>query len=344
MDYAATTPGTATDFGRLKDGRPVSLFHLHSGELDVAITDYGARIVSMTPAGENGRSIVLGFDNAAAYEADNAFHGALCGRYANRVVGARYEWGGKSYKLPANDPPHTLHGGPDGFYRKLWTVVSESPDHLTLSLRSPDGDQGFPGMMDVTIDFVLTGPALSIEYRATTTSATPVSFTHHPYFNLDGAPRIDNHSLLLPCERILTDFDQYKGGEATRGLDAKPALDFRTPRRLREVFDALSPSTLDHTYGPCTDKSAVLLSPDGSCRLTVQSDMPALQVYAGGYLGGGPNRPGGAPYRPFEGICLEPQEFPLGPEIEGYPPNFLLPGETYRRYISYTYEKTEKSP
>ena len=341
MDYAATTPGTAADFGRLKDGRPASLFHLHSNEMDVAITDYGARIVSMTPAGTNGRSVVLGFGNVAAYEADNAFHGAFCGRYANRIVGAQYEWGGKIYKLPANDPPHTLHGGPEGFHRKLWALVSEGPDHVTFSLRSPDGDQGFPGKMDVEVSFTLTGSTLRIGYQATATCPTPVSFTHHPYFNLDGGPRIDAHSLMVPCDRILTDFDQYTGGEATRTLDTQAALDFREMRWLREAFEALYPSILDHTYGPCTEKGSILESPEAACRLTVQSDMPALQVYAGGHLGGGPNRPGGAPYQPFEGICLEPQEFPLGPEIEGYPPNFLLPGETYRRYISYTYEKTE---
>ncbi|WP_370339597.1 aldose epimerase family protein [Parvularcula marina] len=323
-------------FGRLKDGRPARLYTLTSDALSLSITDYGARMVSLLAKDAPGHSIILGYDNVAAYEADPAFLGACCGRYANRIYGARYEIDGKVYNLPANDAPHTLHGGPKGFFARLWEMVSVSDDSLTLRLISPDGDQGFGGQLEVEAQFVLSGDGLTVTYVASTTKPTPISLTHHPYFNLRGAGDIHDHVLHVPATGIMNGFQDAARPHDIHDLEGHPELDFRAPIRIGDKLSAL-PVGIDHTYAVEKDAVFTLSHPEVARSLTVSADMPSVQVYAGANLKGGRNRPGGLPYKPFEGLCLEPQAFPDAPNAPSLPPATLRPGETYQRQIRYTY-------
>lgn len=312
------------------------LYTLFSADLAVSITNYGARMVSMIAAEAPGSSIILGYDDVSAYEADPAFLGACCGRYANRIFGASYEIDGERFTLPANAGSHTLHGGPSGFFACLWEPVSAAADHLTLHLISPDGDQGFGGHLEVEAHFALSGDEFSVSYSATTDRPTPVSLTHHPYFNLMGAGEIHDHHLQVPARAVMGSFTDPANAHRLHGFSDRPELDFTAPTRIGDKLERC-PEGIDHTYAVEAGCVSTLSHPDIRRQLTVSSDMPALQVYTAASLGGGPPRPGGAPYRPFEGICLEPQAFPDSPNYPAFPSTILRPGEVYRRRITYRY-------
>lgn len=275
-------------FGTLVDGRPARLYRLRSPRLDVDVTDYGARIVAIRLRSGDGRSVVLGFDDVAGYEADTVFHGACIGRYANRIGGAHCVVDGRAMTLAANDGPNTLHGGPDGFFARLWDVSDADDDALTLTLHSPDGDQGFAGGVDVSVRFTVADGRLTITYEAAADAPTPFSLSHHPYFNLAGGGRVDDHALEAEADA----FTPSDAGGAPTGaiisLDAEPALDLRESRRVGDIIAVLSPRGLDQNYVMRPGGVARLREPTTGRTLTVSSDMPAMQIYTGGGLNGGP--------------------------------------------------------
>ncbi len=221
-------------FGRV-EGRGAQLFALETEILRAQITDFGAALVSLEAPDRHGRHahVVLGFDDVANYAAPTGSFGALLGRVANRLAGGRIVIDGKVYELSRNEKDATLHGGVTGFGKQFWRVETADAAEVTLTLVSPDGDQGFPGEVEARASYRLRGAELRLAVEARTTKPTPMSLSAHPYFNLDGpAARdcLDHRVTILAAEYLPTDERQIPTGE--RRVVADTPFDFTTPRAI----------------------------------------------------------------------------------------------------------------
>jgi galactose mutarotase-like enzyme len=276
------------------------------------------------PTPEGRRDVVLSLPTVGERRASRDFIGASIGRYANRIAGGRFDLDGREYRLPVNDRGNTLHGG-HGFDRRMWTVVEEGPDHVELALVSEDGDQGFPGCLEVRARFEVGERLLRTTYVATTDTPTPVSLTSHVYFNLDGAYPAGGASgqrLSVPAEEYLpVDANGLPTGAVAPVADT--GFDLRRPRPLGEV------RALDHTYivpGRGLREVAALESTSGDLRLSLLSDQPGVHVYTGAGMGAGrPDHP-----QEGSGVALEPQHYPDSVHHPEWPSTVLLPGAEYR--------------
>ena len=337
-----------TQFGTLPDGTPASLHTLQNDRLRVCVTDYGARLVSIEAPDRDGVAghVLLGLDDAAAYATAGGWFGAVLGRCANRIAGARFVLDGRAYALPANDGTSTLHGGPHGFGMRPWRVREAGGTELALELRSGDGDEGFPGVLHVSARYLLRGDTLRLELGARAEAATVVNLSAHPYFNLGGDPRHDvlSHEVEVRAARFLpVDGAQVPTGEL-RPV-AGTAFDFRTPRTFASgIFDTdpqLRPGRgYDHCY--VLDGEAGTLrvvarvrEPGSGRTLEVRTTQPGLQVYSGNSLNGGVIGRGGVALRQSSGFALEAQNFPDAPNQAGFPSAVLRPGEVYAEVIEY---------
>ena len=351
-------PYEKIDFGSAPDGRAVSCYRLtNAAGTRATLCDLGATLVSFElpePELPGGMSdVVLGFDTAEEYWTNAPYLGATVGRYANRLAGGRFSLQGAPYALAVNDGRNHLHGGPTGFHRKLWQVDSapDSRARVSFDLVSPDGDEGYPGELRVSVSYELTADnRLIIEYRAHTDRATVVNLTHHSYFNLTGKPEtgIGGHVLWLGANSFTpTDSGQIPTGEL-RSVAGSP-LDFRTPTPIGARIDA---PDADLRIGSGYDHNFVVAGWDGSLRcvaevseptskrtLTVSTTEPGLQFYSGNHLGGVRGK-GGRVHAAREGFCLEPQHFPDSPNQPSFPSTVLEPGETYRQITEYAFSRT----
>jgi aldose 1-epimerase len=324
-------------FGTLPGVGPVTAATLTSDlGLSVTVLTLGATLQRIRLA--DGTDVLLGLDTAEAYLARTARLGATVGRYANRLAGAAFELDGCRHQLSANEGRNTLHGGADGFERRIWRVMRTGPMtgggvELILALQSPDGDQGFPGALDVTAAFTLRGHQLVLDYRCTTTAPTPVSLTSHGYFNLAGADAtsLEDHWLTVAAEHYLpVDEASLPTGEIA-SVEATP-FDFRAPRPVPQGIDADHPQLrigrgYDHCFllsggGDCGPAAVLEHRPSGR-RLAISTTEPGLQFYTGNHLDGHPH-----PAR--SGLCLETQALPDSPNRPQFPSAILRPGEVWR--------------
>lgn len=289
----------------------------------------------------DGANVSLGYADLEEYRGHPRFYGAVAGRYANRIGGARFTLDGTEYRLPANNGQHNLHSGPLGFDQQFWTVAAHTGDAVTFAHLSPHGFNGFPGNLHVEARYALQDDGLAIRFTATTDDATVVNLTHHGYFNLAGAASgatILDHWLQIPASRFTPVLDQIPTGEL-RGV-AGTAFDFRTPRPIGRDIAAEDPQLqaalgYDHNFvldaGAGTERRIATLFDPGSGRvMDVHSTEPGVQLYTGNHLAGGAAGIGGADYPRHGGLCLEPQKFPDSPNKPGFPSARLDPGETYR--------------
>ena len=298
----------------------------------LCLTDYGARVVSLSVRNGDGgrRELVLGLPDAGAYAADKSYLGAVCGRFANRIAGAGFTLDGVRYALPANDGNNCLHGGPDGYDRRLWAADRPSPESVRFSIVSPDGDQGFPGALRASVTYELTeGNEVRIRYAASADAATPVNLTNHTYFNLDGDASVSalRHRLRLFASAFLpVGKDMIPTGERVPG-EGTP-FDFRSERQIGERIgeeDAqlAAGSGYDHCY--ILDGTAGSLHPcaaltgENGIRLVIETTMPGVQLYSGNWL----------PAR-RRGVALETQMFPDSPNRPEFPDCVVRPGEEMR--------------
>ena len=284
--------------------------------IEAVILTYGATLHRLRVRDASGRmgDVLIGSD---APRRSRGFRGATIGRFANRIRDARYpapDGGADWVTLAANDGPHCLHGGPDGFDRRDWRVTAQSGGETTLDLTSPEGDQGFPGELRATATFALAAPAtLTVTYTATTTRPCPVSLTSHGFFNLSGGGPIAGHRLTIPADRYLP------------SLSAEPApvsgdFDFRAGRAI--------PPGIDHCFCPDPGAPTHLDDPARGLRMTLTSDQPGLQVFV---------PPSG------DAVCLEPQAWPDAPNRPDYPGAILWPGQHYRHQIRLSFS-TKAAP
>lgn len=328
-------------FGVTAEGRTIHAATLSwPGGLEVQLIEYGAivrRLGFPTPAGQ--RQAILGLDSLADYERDTKNVGACVGRFANRIAGGRFELDGREVRLSVNEPPNTLHGGKVGFNKRAWTIVEEAPDgrSATLAYRSPAGEEGFPGTLDVQACFTLTAvDTLQIAYAATTDAPTPVNLSHHIYFNLLGerSATILDHRLTIAADG----FTPVGAGLIPTGAISPVAgtpFDLRAGERLADVLARHDPQLalgdgvdLNWALTPGAEPALRLQAPDGAV-LRITTDQPGMQVYTGQALP--------APFVAHGGLALEPQGFPDAVNHPGFPDAILRAGQTYSRRSLYRF-------
>ncbi|SFC91807.1 aldose 1-epimerase [Nocardioides terrae] len=334
-------------FGEMPDGRPVERVTIGAApgvEVDVLTLGATAHRVQVTGGDGVRRDVVLGRDTVPSLLGVDGFLGATIGRYANRIAAGRFTLDGVEVVVATNDRGNSLHGGADGWDKRLWTVESVSPTAVTLALVSADGDMGFPGEVAATVTYEVDGATVRITHTATTSAPTVVNMTNHSYFNLDGdgAGTIDGHTLQVHADR-------YTPIDATgiplddhAPVDDTP-FDLRTATVLGPVLRVDHPQLagtrgIDHNFvvrGEGLRPVAVLSSPATRTSLELSSDQQGLQVYAGNGLFG-PGR-SGRRYRPGDGIALEPQVSPDTPNRPSWPSARLEPGQTYRSVIEWRF-------
>ncbi|CAA2140452.1 aldose epimerase family protein [Methylobacterium bullatum] len=337
-------------FGRTKDGSPVSRYRLARSRLRVDILDYGGVVSRIdTPDREgNWANVVLGAREVAGYEASDAHFGAIIGRYANRIAGGRFSLDGQEYRLPLNASGNTMHGGENGFDRRIWRVIRSDGTSLVLGYRSVDGEEGFPGTLDVEVAYSLSGDeTLRIDNTARTDRPTIVNLTNHSYFNLsgEGSGDVMQHRIAIAAEHYLpTDAGQIPTGEI-RPV-AGTAFDFREPEALgTRIRDADPQLALAHGY----DHTFVLRDPgrlrhaasahdpSSGRRLAIATTQPGLQLYTANMLDGTVVGSGGRLYRAGDAVCFEAQGFPDAPNRANFPSTTLRPGEVFTATTTYRF-------
>ncbi|WP_203338514.1 aldose epimerase family protein [Nocardioides limicola] len=338
-----------TRFGQLPDGQPVRRITVGSAPGPVLhLLDLGATIhrLEVTCGDRRRRNVVLGHRTPADYLASTDYIGGTIGRYANRIAGGRFELDGAPVQLGVHDRGNHLHGGPDGFDRRLWDVVEHGPGHAVLRLVSEAGDQGFPGRLVATAHFEVRADGVSLRLGAEADAPTLVNLTSHAYFNLDGdgAGTIDGHHLQVPA-RCYTPVDASGIPSGGHVSVAQTPFDLRTPRRLGDSLRAgheqiVAARGIDHNFvidGEGLRTHAVLTSERTRTRMELRSDQPGLQVYTGNFLDGSRLSADGRPYRQGDGIALEPQKFPDSPNRPDFPSAVLRPGERYGSAIDWSF-------
>jgi len=322
--------------------------------LKIHVTDVGATWTSCRVAMQDGnvREAVLGHPSSAHYLSEPGYFGALIGRYANRIADGRFLLDGREFLLVRNEGRHHLHGGSKGFHSRRWDLVSLTDDEVTLRHISPDGDQGYPGELEVEVRYkVLAERALRIEFLARCDKPCPVNLTSHPYFNLDGDARSAlDHYLWIAAHRYLPVNDEMIP-EGNLEDVAETPFDFRVPRRIRErlhqgVQQALAGGydhcfVLDHdrAAGPGDGCAARLWSSDRRLALHLYTDYPGLQVYSGNHLPKSVGRDGRS-CAAHSGIALEAQYLPDSPNHPAWsqPSCVLRPGQRMQHFIEFRFE------
>lgn len=333
----------STPFGVMPDGAAVELYTLRSGALTCGVITFGGSLQSLRAPDRAGKpvDVLLGFDALEPYRTHGKSFGALVGRYANRIGGASFTLNGKSYPLAANDHGvNHLHGGRVGYNQRVWTVEDAGDDHLTLSLFSPDGEEGYPGNLTVHVTYTLTAEGLTIGYRAECDQDTVCNLTNHAYFNLSGhdsGPVLDQTIQLLADRYTPTDPLSIPTGEIAP-VEGTP-MDLRRPApigaRIGEAFpQLLQAGGYDHNWIPNGEPGALrpiarASSPATGISMEVLSTLPGVQFYTGNYLDGCPAGKGGAAYAKRWGFCLETQFYPDTPNHENFPSCVLRAGQVF---------------
>lgn len=322
--------------------------------LRLKLLSHGARIAELWAPDRNGAlaDIALGFDDLESYDGDGSSFGATCGPVGNRISGAAFEIDGARFDLVANEGPNTRHGGPLGYSRRNWAVAETdaAAKSVLFELVAPDGDQGFPGPMTARTRYSLSDDnVLTIEMTAVTARPAVVNLIHHSYFNLagHGAGDIRGHVLQIEADRY-TPLTPDKLPTGAIDPVAGTPFDFTAPKPIGQDLAALEPLTgqsdgYDHNWAlrgeaGALRRAAVLLDPGSGRRLTVETDQPGLQVYAGGAIKQGLRAKEGAVYGPYAGVALETQRFPNSINTPSFPSAVLRPGALYRHVMRIAFD------
>lgn len=327
-----------SDFGKLSNGHSVEAYELTNGAgTKIKVITYGARITGWV---FRGVDVVLGYEDASTYEKDNKFMGAVVGRFANRIGQGKFNLNGKDYQLDKNDGENHLHGGFNGFYKKLWQAEVLS-DALKLTVSSADGEDGYPGNFTASVTYTLTDDnRLIIDYEATSDQDTLCNLTNHAYFNLNGC---DSGDIL--AHKLQINADGFTWADAQSIPDGRilpvegTPLDFRRPQEIGahidDDFEQLNfAKGYDHNW--CAGKAGemkTLAEATGektNIRLTVSSDLPGIQFYAGNYMDADLVGKNGVRFPKRTGFCLETQYYPNSPNIPEFDQPILRQGQTWQ--------------
>lgn len=351
----STSTGTVTQapFGTSPDGQPVTLYTLRNANgVEARICNYGGIVVSLKTPDKHGQlgDVVLGYDDLDSYVKNNPFFGCLVGRYANRIAGGQFTLDGKTYTLAKNNGPNHLHGGLQGFDKKVWaarTLATPAGPALELRYVSQDGEEGYPGTLSVTAVYTLTADnGLRLDYTATTDQATVLTLTHHSYFNLAGRGDVLDHEVMIAADKFTpVDATLIPTGEI-RALKGSP-LDFSTPTRIgariNENDEQLKLGLgYDHNYVFNKPPGKLALAarvhePTSGRVMEVLTTEPGMQFYSGNFLDGTITGKGGWTYQQRHGFCMEPQHFPDSPNQPNFPSVVLRPGQEYQNTIIYRF-------
>jgi len=342
---------SAANFEETIDGKPVHLFYLkNKNGAEAAITNFGGRLVSLRVPDRQGKmtDVVVGFNSLKDYQRAGSFYGASIGRYGNRIARGTFTLAGNTYTLPINNGKNTLHGGKAGFDSHIWDAKMLNGQSVQLSLISPDGDQGFPGKMNVKVTYTLQdNNSLKISYEATTDKPTVVNLTNHTYWNLNGcgSGSILNHTLQISADKF-TPVDRTLIPTGQLPLVAGTPFDFRKPNTIGARINnaneqlkngkgydhnfVLNPHDMNIPVATATgDKSGIIMQ--------VYTQEPGLQFYSGNFMKGANTVKGGGSDGYRNGFCLETQHFPDSPNRPNFPSTELKPGQVYKTETIYKF-------
>ncbi len=339
-----------SEFGKTKDGATVYRYVLTNDKsLEAVVISYGASLVSLKIPDRDGKvaDVVLGYDDLDGYEQDKAYIGATIGRYGNRIAGGEFVLDGTTFHIPKNNGPNTLHGGTIGFNKRVWTGVDRSradAQVMELSYTSPDGEQGFPGRLTVTVTYTLRTDKneLRIDYSATTDKDTVLNLTNHSYFNLSGVPsqEISNHQVLIHAQRFLPVNSSLIPTGEVRSVAGTP-FDFT---KATAIGARINQDDEQLKFGMGYDQTWILeghgkadlqlaaeaFEPASGRLLEVLTTQPGVQFYTGNSLDGTARGKGGQLYARRTAFCLETQHFPDSPNHPSFPSTELTPGQTFQ--------------
>ena len=340
---------TTAPFGIMAH-EPVTLYTLtNKNGVSVSIMNYGATIVKILAPDRYGKlgDVVLGFDDFRPYIHLKTYFGATVGRYANRIANGQFTLGKTVCQLPRNDGPNSLHGGLRGFDKRMWKyepVDSDIPA-VRFSRLSPDGEEGYPGNLFVSVTFSLNDDnELRIAYEATTDKVTVINLTNHSYFNLAGGGSILGHVLTLHADAFTpVDATLIPTGEIKPVADTP--WDFLTPTPIGVHLKETGGKPVGYDHNFVLQKSffsdwsvaAEVYEPKSGRTLTVSTDQPGIQFYSGNFLDGSLTGEGDNVYRQYTGFCLETQHFPDSPNHDNFPSTLLVPGQTYKTSTVYAF-------
>lgn len=339
------------------DGWDIWLVSLSNGILKADVTNYGAAIVSLqVPDRSSGLvDVVMGFDSLKEYIDQKYYVGVAIGRCANRIKDARFVINGEEFLLDRNEGNNHLHGGRKGFWNVAWQIASWGSNFVILKYRSPDGECGYPGNLDCTIEYRLEGTQLIILYSGTADRDTVMNLTNHSYFNLNGhnGGTIENHMVSIEADRF-TEIDRECGSTGKILPVADTPFDLRKPARIgdmlrKEHYQMEYGSGFNHNYvlnpGCGSGRSseaqspavAELYSPESGIGMKVYTDMEGIHFYTGNYLDGSLRGKNKAVYRKYGALCFETQHFPNAVNIEHFPSPIIRKGEEKRSLTAFEF-------
>jgi aldose 1-epimerase len=350
---------TTRSFGTMPDGAEVKMFTLNNSQgMTMNVINYGGIIVSMSVPDKNGKleDIVLGYDSLSHYIKNNPYFGALIGRYGNRIARGKFSLDGKTYQLGTNNGVNHLHGGAKGFDKVFWNIEpidTAAGNALRLKYNSTDGEEGYPGNLNVEVIYLLTDKnELNITYKATTDKTTIVNLTQHTYFNLSGDAKtgILEHELLLNADQFIPVDNTLIPTGVLQKVEGTP-FDFRTPTTIGSRINKKDQQLefgkgYDHcwvlndqeiTNNLNLTLAATLHEPVSGRVMSVYTSEPGIQFYSGNFLDGSNIGKNGAVYEHRYGLCLESEHFPDSPNRKNFPSVVLKPGEVYRTQTVYSF-------
>jgi aldose 1-epimerase len=351
---AAALPA-ATAFEQTVEGKQVSLYTLKNTKgVQAAITNYGARLVSLLVPDKKGKptDVIIGFDNIKDFlsTTSDLYYGAIIGRYGNRIAKAKFKIDGTEYALAANNGPNSLHGGPTGFEHRVWDAKTIGENGLELTYVSADGEEGFPGKLNVKVTYTLTDDnEVKIDYEATTDKKTVCNLTNHAYFNLNGpgSGTINNHQLMVNAD-MYTPVDVTLIPTGTMDKVEGTPFDFRTAKAIGDrVNDTTNVqikngSGYDHNFvlnpnkGTGLNMAATVLGDKSGIFMEVLTTEPGLQFYGGNFMKG-LNKLKGTTDDHRTAFCLETQHYPDSPNQPSFPSTLLEPGKVYKTSSVYKF-------
>ena len=341
-----------TNFQTSIEGKKTDLFLLENQNLKVFVTNYGARIVSLVVRDKFNQNldVVLGFKSIDDYlKANEPYHGATIGRYANRISKGVFLLDGKKYNLPINNGINHLHGGPKGFHNKIWSMVSFDKEKIVMTLNSEDGEMGYPGNLDVELTYQIVDNQLEISYKAITDRKTPINLTNHSFFNLagEGSGTINNHILKLNSD-FYTPVDSTLIPVGEKRLVDDSPFDFRKPKAIGSEINSSDDQIVygggyDHnfilnkTVQDTLSHAATVFEPNRGVKMDIFTTEPAIQFYGGNFMDGSDVGKYGKKFLYRESFALETQHYPDSPNNQDFPNVYLSPSETYKSTSIYRF-------
>lgn len=337
---------SVTPFGTTKDGQPVSRCTLSGTDCEVSVLTWGATLQSVVVSGNNGPvDVLIGCPDMPSYEAQTCYIGSFVGRVANRISGGGFTLNGTRYELYHNDGPNTLHGGHIGYDKRIFALKEINDQHLVLTLDSPDGEEGFPGHVSLTVEYSLVPGGFALDWYASSDAETPFAPTNHAYWNLSGKGTVCDHELSVfadgftPIDKTMAPLGEVLPVEGT-------PFDFRTVKTIGQDIGADHPQLIlangyDHNYAikgstGTLRPAAKLYSPVTGVEMALATTLPGVQLYTGNYLNV-ENAKGNVTVGKNEGVALEPQYFPDFVNCPAFEAGMLRPGEDQHHRTEWTF-------